>query len=50
MTTVENISFTPSLYFRYTYTILTLYLHYTYTILTLYEHRRKVGELAQPSM
>jgi len=39
MTTAENISFTPSLYFRY-----------TYTILTLYEHRRKVGELAQPSM
>ena len=38
MTTAENISFTPSLYFRYTYTILTLYLHYTYTIRTLYEH------------
>ena len=27
MTTAENISFTPSLYFRYTYTILTLYEH-----------------------
>ena len=25
MTTAENISFSPPLYFRYTYTILTLY-------------------------
>ena len=31
MTTAENISFTPSLYFRYTYTIRTLYEHYTNT-------------------
>ena len=31
MTTAENISFSPPLYFRYTYTILTLYLHYTNT-------------------
>lgn len=31
MTTAENISFSPSLYFRYTYTILTLYEHYTNT-------------------
>ncbi len=40
MTTAENISFSPSLYFRYTYTILTLYLHYTYTIRTPKESRR----------